>query len=50
MFTAIFDGSGSPDDTMAVVVAGFVGKAEQWIEFEKIGTTACESLASLQYT
>lgn len=35
MFTAIFDGSGSPDYTAAVVVAGFVGKVEQWIELER---------------
>lgn len=35
MFTAIFDGSGSPNDTAAVVVAGFVGKVEQWIELER---------------
>ena len=34
-FTAIFDGSGSPDDTVALVVAGFVGKSEQWIELER---------------
>src|SRR5437870_595584 len=34
-FTGYFDGSGSPDDTIAVVVAGFVATAEQWIEFER---------------
>ena len=33
--TAYFDGSGSPDDTLAVVVAGFAAPAEQWIEFER---------------
>jgi hypothetical protein len=35
MFTGFFDGSGSPDDTAAVVVAGFIAPAEQWIEFER---------------
>jgi hypothetical protein len=35
VFTAYFDGSGSPDDTVAVVVAGFVAPAEQWTEFER---------------
>jgi hypothetical protein len=35
MFTAYFDASGSPDSEVAVVVAGFVAKAEQWIEFER---------------
>jgi hypothetical protein len=34
-FVGFFDGSGSPDDTVAIVVAGFVAKAEQWIEFER---------------
>lgn len=34
-FIAYFDGSGSPDDTVAVVVAGFVAPAEQWVEFER---------------
>jgi hypothetical protein len=34
-FTAIFDGSGSPNDTVALVVAGFVAREEQWIEFER---------------
>jgi len=35
MFTAYFDDSGSPDDTLAVVVAGFVASDEQWIHFER---------------
>jgi hypothetical protein len=35
MFTAYFDGSGSPDDTVALVVAGFLCTAEQWIHFER---------------
>jgi hypothetical protein len=37
MFTTYFDASGSPDDvrTAAVVVAGFVATAEQWIEFDR---------------
>src|ERR1035437_152881 len=34
-FTVIFDGSGSPDGTVTLVVAGFVGKSEQWLELEK---------------
>jgi hypothetical protein len=34
-FIAYFDGSGSPDDTVAVAVAGFIAPAEQWIEFER---------------
>lgn len=34
-FTMIFDGSGSPDGTVALVVAGLVGKSEQWLELEK---------------
>jgi Protein of unknown function (DUF3800) len=35
MFTVYFDESGSPDDTAALVVAGFVAPSEQWIEFER---------------
>jgi hypothetical protein len=35
MFTAYFDDSGSPDDTMAVVVAGFVASDDQWRQFER---------------
>ena len=34
-FSAIFDGSGSPDGTLALVVAGFVGTSEQWLELER---------------
>lgn len=34
-FKAYFDASGTPDDCDAVVVAGFVAKSEQWIEFER---------------
>jgi hypothetical protein len=34
-FISYFDGSGSPDDTVAVVVGGFVAPAEQWAEFER---------------
>jgi len=35
MFIAYFDGSGSPHDTEALVVAGFLAPAGQWIEFER---------------
>src|SRR5882762_4956327 len=35
MATAYFDDSGSPDDTLAVVVAGFVASDEQWQHFER---------------
>jgi len=35
MFTVYFDGSGSPDDTVALAVAGFIAPADQWIEFER---------------
>jgi hypothetical protein len=35
MYTAYYDDSGSPDDTLAVVVAGFVASDEQWVEFER---------------
>jgi len=35
MFTVYFDESGSPDDTAALVVAGFLASVEQWIEFER---------------
>ena len=34
-YTAYFDASGSPDDTVAVVVAGFVAPVEQWTEFDR---------------
>jgi hypothetical protein len=34
-FAAYFDGSGSPDDTVAVAVAGFVATVRQWKEFER---------------
>src|SRR6478609_6701265 len=34
-FTAYFDASGSPNDTVAVVVGGFVAPAEQWAEFDR---------------
>jgi hypothetical protein len=35
MYTLYYDESGSPDDTIAVVVAGFVASDEQWKEFER---------------
>lgn len=35
MFTGYFDASGAPDQGAALSVAGFVAKAEQWIEFER---------------
>jgi hypothetical protein len=35
MFTAYFDGSGSPDDTQVLAVAGFIASTEQWVEFER---------------
>ena len=35
MFTAYFDCSGSPADSVAVVVAGFVALDQQWVEFER---------------
>jgi len=34
-FEVYFDASGTPDDCDAVVVAGFIAKSEQWIEFER---------------
>ena len=34
-FQVYFDASGTPDDCDAVVVAGFIAKSEQWIEFER---------------
>jgi len=33
-FSAYFDESGTKADTVAVVVAGFIAPAEQWIAFE----------------
>lgn len=35
MFTVYFDASGAPDQGTALSVAGFIAKAEQWVEFEK---------------
>jgi hypothetical protein len=35
VFKVYLDESGSPDDTTAVVVAGFLASLEQWIEFER---------------
>jgi len=35
LFNVYFDSSGTPDDCPAVVVGGFVAKAEQWIEFDR---------------
>ncbi len=35
MYTAYYDDSGSPDDTLAVAVAGFVASDAQWTEFER---------------
>jgi len=35
MYTAYYDDSGSPNDTLAVVVAGFVADNAQWTEFER---------------
>jgi len=35
MYTAYYDDSGSPDQTLAFVVAGFLAKTQQWIHFEK---------------
>jgi hypothetical protein len=34
-YAAYFDCSGSPDDTLAIVVAGFVAPVNQWIAFER---------------
>jgi hypothetical protein len=34
-FTIYLDESGSPNDTEAVVVAGFIAETAQWIEFER---------------
>lgn len=35
MFTVYFDASGSPDQGVALSVAGFIAPVEQWIEFDK---------------
>ena len=35
MFTAYYDDSGTANDTLAVVVAGFVATDEQWTHFER---------------
>jgi hypothetical protein len=35
MFTTYLDASGSPDQGVALSVAGFVATTEQWIEFER---------------
>ena len=35
MFTAYFDGSGSPDEGKALVVAGYLSIADQWSEFDR---------------
>src|SRR5258708_1674005 len=35
MYTAYYDDSGTADDTLAVVVAGFVATDEQWPHFER---------------
>lgn len=34
MFNVYFDASGAPDDCEAVVVAGFIAKATEWIQFD----------------
>jgi len=43
IFTAYFDGSGSPDEGKALVVAGYLAAADQWAEFNREWT---ECLAS----
>jgi hypothetical protein len=35
MFTTYFDGSGAPDDSTVIAVAGFVADSRQWLEFER---------------
>jgi hypothetical protein len=35
MFTAYFDGSGSPDEGKALVVAGYLATVDQWLEFNR---------------
>jgi hypothetical protein len=35
VFTAYFDGSGSPDEGKALVVAGYLAAADQWDEFSR---------------
>jgi hypothetical protein len=35
MFTIYYDDSGSPNDTLAVVVAGLLASDEQWLEFAR---------------
>jgi hypothetical protein len=34
-FTAYFDGSGSPDEGKAFVVAGYLSSADQWLQFDR---------------
>jgi hypothetical protein len=43
MFTVYFDASGSPDQGVALSVAGFIATAEQWIEFERNWKTALDA-------
>jgi hypothetical protein len=35
MYSAFFDESGHPDDTLFLVVAGCVAEVGQWTEFER---------------
>jgi hypothetical protein len=35
MFTVYFDGSGAPDDTNALTVAGFIAPTNQWLRFDR---------------
>jgi hypothetical protein len=42
MFTVYFDASGSPDEGVALSVAGFIATVEQWIEFERNWKTALD--------
>jgi hypothetical protein len=43
VFTVYFDESGSPSDTAALAVAGFIATAEEWIRFEREWTAILET-------
>ena len=42
-FTAYFDGSGSPDEGKALVVAGYLATVDQWLEFNREWTECLTS-------
>ena len=50
MFTAYFDGSGSPDEGKALAVAGYLSNVDQWSQFDLEWRKCLEDGTFLRFT